>query len=154
MTQEINIPTWKWEVINMDFITDLPRTPRQHDSIWLIVDRVIKSAHFLAIRTTDSAEDYAKLYINNIVRLHVPLSIILDRGPHFTSYFCETALIGPDSIYDAMEKVQLIRDRLKTAQSRQKSYADVRKRDLEFQIDDWVFLKVSPMKGVMRFGKK
>ena len=53
-----------------------------------------------------------------------------------------------------MEKVQLIRDRLKTAQSRQKSYADVRRRELGFQVDDWVFLKVSPMKGVMRFGKK
>ena len=59
----------------------------------------------------------------------------------------EAALIGPDSVYDAMEKVQLIRDRLKTAQSRQKSYADVRRRELEFQVDDWVFLKVSPMKG-------
>ena len=54
----------------------------------------------------------------------------------------------------AMEKVKLIRDRLKTALSRQKSYADVRRRELEFQVDDWVFLKVSPMKGVMRFGKK
>ncbi|WMV10310.1 hypothetical protein MTR67_003695 [Solanum verrucosum] len=53
-----------------------------------------------------------------------------------------------------MKKVQLIRDRLKTAQSRQKSYANVRRRELEFQVDDWVFLKVSPMKGVMRFGKK
>ena len=53
-----------------------------------------------------------------------------------------------------MDKVKLIRDRLKTAQSRQKSYANVRKRELEFQVDDWVFLKVSPMKGVMGFGKK
>ncbi|WMV46564.1 hypothetical protein MTR67_039949 [Solanum verrucosum] len=66
----------------------------------------------------------------------------------------EVALIGPNSVHDVMEKFQLIRDRLKTAQSRQKSYADVRKRDLEFEIDDWDFLKVSPMKGVMRFGKK
>ncbi|WMV58415.1 hypothetical protein MTR67_051800 [Solanum verrucosum] len=66
----------------------------------------------------------------------------------------EAALIGPNLVNDAMEKVQLIRDRLKTAQSRQKSYADVRRRHLEFQIDDWVFLKMSPMKGVMRFGKK
>ena len=63
-------------------------------------------------------------------------------------------MIGPDSVLYAMEKVQLIRDRLKTAQSRKKSYADVRRRELEFQVDDWVFLKVSPMKGVMRFGKK
>nr|XP_009800299.1 PREDICTED: uncharacterized protein LOC104246227 [Nicotiana sylvestris] len=53
-----------------------------------------------------------------------------------------------------MEKVNLIQRHLKTAQSHQKSYSDVRRRDLEFQVDDWVFLKVSPMKGVMRFGKK
>ena len=63
-------------------------------------------------------------------------------------------MIGPDSVLYAMEKVQLIRHRLKTAQSRQKSYVDVRRRKLEFQVDDWVFLKVSPMKGVMIFGKK
>ena len=63
-------------------------------------------------------------------------------------------MIGPDSVLYAMEKVQLIRDRLKIAQSRQKSYADVKRRELEFQVDDWVFLKVSPMKGVMIFGKK
>ncbi|XP_075083643.1 uncharacterized protein LOC142167377 [Nicotiana tabacum] len=53
-----------------------------------------------------------------------------------------------------MGKVKLIRDRLRTAQSQQKSYADVRRRDLEFDVEDWIFLKVSPMKGVMRFGKK
>uniref|UniRef100_M1AKE9 Retrotransposon protein n=1 Tax=Solanum tuberosum TaxID=4113 RepID=M1AKE9_SOLTU len=88
MTQKIDIPTWKWEAINMDFITGLSRTRRQHDSIWVIVDRVTKSSRFLAVKTTDSAEDYAKLYINKIVRLHgVPLSIISDRGPQFTSHF-------------------------------------------------------------------
>ena len=53
-----------------------------------------------------------------------------------------------------MEKVQLIRDGLNTTLSRQKSYTDVRRRELEFQVDDWFFLKVLPMKGVMRFGKK
>ena len=75
-------------MINMDFITGLPRTRRQYDSIWVIVDRVTKSACFLAVKTTDSAEDYAKLYINEIVRLHVvPLSIISNRGPQFTSHF-------------------------------------------------------------------
>nr|XP_009774959.1 PREDICTED: uncharacterized protein LOC104224929 [Nicotiana sylvestris]XP_016436220.1 PREDICTED: uncharacterized protein LOC107762374 [Nicotiana tabacum] len=66
----------------------------------------------------------------------------------------ETELLGPDLVYQAMEKVNLIQRNLKTAQSHQKSYSDVRRRDLEFQVDDWVFLKVSPMKGVMRFGKK
>ena len=63
-------------------------------------------------------------------------------------------MIGPDSVLYVMEKVQLIRDRLKTTQSRQKSYADVRRRELEFLVDDWVFPKISPMKGVMRFTKK
>lgn len=57
-------------------------------------------------------------------------------------------------MHQAMEKVQLICERLKTAQSRQKSYSNVRRRDLEFEVDDWVFLKFSPMKWVMRFGNK
>ncbi|WMV42349.1 hypothetical protein MTR67_035734 [Solanum verrucosum] len=66
----------------------------------------------------------------------------------------EAGLIGIDLVHQAMEKVKVIQERLKTAQSRQKSYTDVRKRELEFEVDDWVYLKVSPMKGVMRFGKK
>ena len=66
----------------------------------------------------------------------------------------ETKLIGPDMIQQAVDKVKLIQERLLAAQSRQKSYADNRRRHLEFQVGDWVFLKVSPMKGVMRFGKK
>ncbi|KAH0716802.1 hypothetical protein KY285_012833 [Solanum tuberosum] len=66
----------------------------------------------------------------------------------------EAAMIRPNSVHDTMEKVQVIRDRLKTSQSHQKCYADVTRRDLEFQIDDWVFLIVAPMKRVMRFGKK
>ena len=87
MTQEIDIPTWKWDVINMDFITGLPRTRRQHDSIWVIVDRMTKSSRFLAVKTTYSAEDYAKLYLTGIVRFHgVLLSIILDIGLQFTSH--------------------------------------------------------------------
>ncbi|WMV49180.1 hypothetical protein MTR67_042565 [Solanum verrucosum] len=66
----------------------------------------------------------------------------------------EAGLIGPDLVHQAMEKVKVIQERLKTAQSHQKSYTDVRRRELEFEVDDWVYLKVSPMKGVMRFGKK
>ena len=77
MTQEIDIPTWKWAVINMDFITGLPRTRRQHDSIGVIVDRMTKSSHFLEDKTTYLAEDYAKFYLTEIMRLHgFPLSII------------------------------------------------------------------------------
>ncbi|WMV19302.1 hypothetical protein MTR67_012687 [Solanum verrucosum] len=77
-----------------------------------------------------------------------------DSDPILLQFKGETSLIGPYSVHEAMEKVQLIRDRLKIAESHQKSYADIRRRDLEFQIDDWVFQKESPMKGVMRFGKK
>ena len=88
MTQDIDIRTCKWDVINMDFITGSPHTRRQHDSIWVIVDIMTKSSRFLAVKTTYLAEDYARLYINEIVRLHgVPLSIILDRGPQFTFNF-------------------------------------------------------------------
>ena len=82
MTQEIDIPTWKGDVIDMDLITGLPRTRRQRDSIWVIVDRMIKFSRFLAVKTTYSTEDYAKLYINEIAKLHVvPLSVISDRDP-------------------------------------------------------------------------
>ena len=77
MNQKIDIPSCKWDLMNMDFITGFPRTRRQHDSIWVIVDRMTKSSRFLVVKTSYSAEDYAKLYINEIVKLHgVPLSII------------------------------------------------------------------------------
>ena len=66
----------------------------------------------------------------------------------------EFSLLGSKIFYDALEKVWVIRDRLKTTYSRQKSYADNRRRDLEFAVDDKVYLKISPMKGVMRFQRK
>ncbi|KAF3684292.1 hypothetical protein FXO37_01413 [Capsicum annuum] len=86
--QEFSIPSWKWEEVNVDFVIGLPYTRRLQDSIWVIVDRMTKSAHFLPVHTFYSAEDYTKLYIRELVRLHgVPLSIILDRGTQFTSHF-------------------------------------------------------------------
>ena len=82
MTQEIDIPTLKWEVINMDFITGLPRTRKHHDTISVIVDRMAKSYRLLVVKTTYSTNDYARLYINEILRLYgVPFSIISYRGP-------------------------------------------------------------------------
>ena len=72
----------------MDFIKGLPRTRRQHDLIWVIVVRMTKTSRFLVVKPTDSTKDYAKLYINEIVRLYgVQFSIISDRGPQFTSHF-------------------------------------------------------------------
>ncbi|XP_070002486.1 uncharacterized protein [Nicotiana sylvestris] len=138
LLQAIEIPTWKWEVINMEFIVGLPRTQHKFNSIWVIVDRLTKSVHFLPVRTTYSSKDYARLYIKEIVRVHgVPVSIILDRGAQFTASFG-----GPSKKDWGLNS------------SRQKSYADNRWRDLEFQVDDWVFLKVLPIKGAMRFGKR
>ncbi|XP_070056177.1 uncharacterized protein [Nicotiana tomentosiformis] len=66
----------------------------------------------------------------------------------------EAELMGPDLVHQAMEKVKIISKWLKIAQSSQKSYSNVRRKDLEFKEDDWVLLKVSPTRGVMRFGKK
>ncbi|XP_070050246.1 uncharacterized protein [Nicotiana tomentosiformis] len=66
----------------------------------------------------------------------------------------ERELYGPDFVHQAIKKVKVIQEQLRTAQSRQKSYSDVRRRDMEFEVVDWVFLKISPMKGVMHFGKK
>ncbi|PBO41486.1 hypothetical protein CKX42_26515, partial [Escherichia coli] len=88
LTQDIEIPTWKWEEINMDFVVGLPKTRKGFDSIWVVVDRMTKSAHFLPVKTTYGAQDYARLYIHDLVRLHgIPLSIISDRGTQFTSHF-------------------------------------------------------------------
>ena len=86
--QLLPIPTWKWEKITVDFVTGLPRTQKQHDAIWVIVDRLTKSAHFLPVNVEDSLEKLAQLYVNEIVRLHgVPVSIVSDRDPRFTSRF-------------------------------------------------------------------
>ena len=80
--QLLPIPVWKWEKITMDFVTGLPRTQRQHDAIWVIVDRLTKSAHFLLVNVKGSLEKLAQLYVDEIVRLHgVPVSIVSDRDP-------------------------------------------------------------------------
>ncbi|KAH9722450.1 Endonuclease [Citrus sinensis] len=174
--QTLPIPQWKWEHITMDLVSGLPRSRRGCDCIWVIVDRLMKSAHFLARKSTDNVGQLAKLFIKEIVRLHgVPVSIVSDRDPLFHSSIgmtpfealygrkcrspiCwdevgERKLLGPELIQITVDKIKLIRGRLQTAQSRQKSYADRRRRELEFEKGDFVFLKVSPWKGVLRFGK-
>ncbi|XP_017428675.1 uncharacterized protein LOC108336720 [Vigna angularis] len=91
LLQQLEIPEWKWDSIAMDFVTHLPRTVRGHDPIWVIVDRLTKSAHFLAVNLRMSMAKLAQLYIREVVRLHgVPSSIISDRDPRFTSRFWQT----------------------------------------------------------------
>ena len=79
----------------MDFITGLPLTHQGHDSIWVIVDRLTKSAHFIPVNTSYLAGKYAELYVSQIVRLHgIPRSIISDRGPQFIAHFFGTLAPG------------------------------------------------------------
>nr|GFB47846.1 reverse transcriptase domain-containing protein [Tanacetum cinerariifolium] len=85
------IPTWKWEKITMDFVMKLPKTSSEHDTIWVIVDRLTKSAHFIPIQETNSMETLTRLYIKEIVSQHgVPISIISNRDSHFTSRFWQS----------------------------------------------------------------
>jgi len=244
LLQPIMIPEWKWDRVTMDFVSGLPLSASKKDAIWVVVDRLTKSAHFIPVRTDFSLDKLAELYVSQIVRLHgVPISIVSDRDPRFTSRFwkklqealgtklhfstafhpqtdgqsertiqiledmlrccvlefcgswerylpliefaynnsfqssikmapyealygrkCRTPLFwtelseskifGVDLIKDAEQKVRVIRESLKAASDRQKSYADLKRKDIEYQVGDKVFLKVSPWKKVLRFGRK
>ncbi|GJW20678.1 hypothetical protein Tco_0031300 [Tanacetum coccineum] len=239
LLQQPEIPEWKWKGIAMDFVTKLPRTSSGHDTIWVIVDRLTKSAHFLPMREDYKMDRLASLYLNEIVARHgVPISIISNRDSRFTSRFwrsmqealgtrldmstayhpqtdaqsehttqtledmlracvlnfgrswdvhlplvefsynnsyhfsvrcapfkalygrkCrspimwaevgEGQLIGPELVQETTKKILQIKDRLKVARDRQKSYADKRRKPLEFSVGDYVLLKVSPWKGVV-----
>nr|GEU44658.1 putative reverse transcriptase domain-containing protein [Tanacetum cinerariifolium] len=228
----------------MDFVTKLPRTQSRNDTIWVVVDRLTKSAHFLPMKETDPMEKLARLYQKEVVTRHeIPVSIICERDPRFTSKFwkafqkamgtrldmstayhpetngqsertiqtledmlracvidfgngwerhlplvefsynnsyhasikaasfealygrkcrspvCwaevgDAQLTGPELIHETTEKIVQIKQRIQAARDRQKSYADVRRKPLEFQVGNRVMLKVSPWKGVVRFGKR
>ncbi|GFS40203.1 hypothetical protein Acr_00g0067140 [Actinidia rufa] len=228
----------------MDFVMGLPNSPSSCNAIWVIMDRLTKSAHFLSVKATYSLTKYENLYITEIIRLHgMPISIVSDRYSRFTSKFwkslqqalgtelnfsttvhlqtdgqsertiqtlkdmlrlcvldfqenwkahlplvefaynnsfhasigmapyealyerkcrspvCwtevrERQILGPKIVQLTTKKIKVIRQRLQTAQSRQKNYVDVRRRELEFEEGDHVFFKVSPSKGISRFGKK
>nr|GEX62680.1 reverse transcriptase domain-containing protein [Tanacetum cinerariifolium] len=133
LLQQLEIPEWKWEKITMDFVSGLLRTPSGYDSIWVIVDRLTKSAHFLLMKKIDSIKKLAQLYLKEIVCRHgVPVLIISDRD----------------------KKIVQIKNRLLTARSRKKSYADVKRKPMEFEVGDMAMLKVLLWKGVIRFGKR
>ena len=88
LLQPIMIPEWKWDRVTMDFVSGLPLSASKKDAIWVVVDRLTKSAHFIPVRTDFSLDKLAELYVSQIVRLHgVPISIVSDRVPRFTSRF-------------------------------------------------------------------
>ncbi|KAK6128180.1 hypothetical protein DH2020_038082 [Rehmannia glutinosa] len=150
--QPIQIPEWKWEDIAMDFIVGLPRTTNGYDAIWVIIDRLTKSAYFLAIKMTYSMEQLARLYVKEIVRLHGVRSwckyLCLAEFAYNNSYQATLKMAPYEALYGRKCRSPIW---IETAQSRQKNYADVRRRPLEFKVGDSVFIKVAPMKGVMRF---
>jgi hypothetical protein len=88
LLQPFPIPEWKWEVVTVDFITKLPRTVKQHDSIMVVVDKLTKETHFIPVKTTHKETNIAEIYMKEVVRLHgVPKEIVSDRDPKFTSNF-------------------------------------------------------------------
>jgi hypothetical protein len=87
LLQPLRIPQGKWDEIGMDFIVGLPRTRAGYDSIWVVVDRLTKSAHFISVKTNYNSAVLAELYMSWIIYLHgVPKKIVSDRGTHFTSH--------------------------------------------------------------------
>ncbi|GKC61116.1 putative nucleotidyltransferase, ribonuclease H [Tanacetum coccineum] len=206
LLQPLEIPMWKWDKISMDFVTGLPTTQKRHDAIWVVVDRLTKSAHFLPIRKnyginpkftsrfwkglqkawgtrlkfstafhpqTDGQSERTIQTLEDMLR-----ACALEWTGSWDEYLClvefaynnswhasikatpfellygERILEGPEMIEVTNEKVAVAREKLKEAQTRQKSYADRHRRALEFQPGEHVFLKVSPTRGVRRFGIK
>nr|GEZ87380.1 hypothetical protein [Tanacetum cinerariifolium] len=129
------------ERITMDFDGRLPRTLSGYDMICVIVDRLTKSAYFLTMKKTDSMEKLTQLYLKEVMCRHG--SEIRDRQ-----------LTGLELIQETTKNIVQIKNRLLTARSHQKSYADRRSKPLEFKVGDMVLLKVSSWKGAVRFGKR
>jgi hypothetical protein len=90
LLQPLSISDWKWDDISMDFIVGLPLTAHKFDSIWVIVDQLTKSSHFILVHTKYRVEKYAEIYIARVLCLHgVPKMIISDRGSQFVARFWE-----------------------------------------------------------------
>ncbi|GJS63343.1 putative reverse transcriptase domain-containing protein [Tanacetum coccineum] len=237
------IPQWKWDNITMDFVTKLPKSSQGYDTIWVIVDRLTKSAIFMPMRETDPMDKLARMYLKEVVTKHgIPVSIICDRDPRFASNFwrslqkalgtsldmstayhpqtdgqsertiqtledmlracvidfgngwvkhlplvefsynnsyhasikaapfealygrkcrspvCwaevgQVQLTGPELVQETTERIIQIKQRIQTARDRKNSYADLKRKPMEFQVGDKAMLKVLPWKGVVRFGK-
>ncbi|GKE88768.1 putative reverse transcriptase domain-containing protein [Tanacetum coccineum] len=209
------IPEWKWDNITMDFVTKLPKTSQGYDTIWVIVDRLTKSAIFTPMRETDPLDKLTRLYLKEVVTRHgIPVSIICDRDPRFASNFWKSlqnalgtnldmsTAYHPQTDGQSERTIQTLEDmlrayaidfgkgwvnnlplvefsynnsyhasikaapfealygrkchspqRIQAARDRQKSYTDLKRKPMEFQIGDKLMLKVLPWKGVVHFGK-
>ncbi|GJX42859.1 putative reverse transcriptase domain-containing protein [Tanacetum coccineum] len=182
----------------MDFVTKLPKTVSRQDTIWVIVYRLTKSAHFLPMKENDSMEKLTSQYLKEVVLRHeVSVSIISDHDGRFTSQFWQSLqdalgtqldmstsyhpqtggqsertiqtledmlracaevgdaqLTSLEIVRETTEKIIQIKHHLQASRDQKCSYANKRRKPLEFQVGDKVMLKVSPWKGVIRFGKR
>ncbi|KAK8659969.1 hypothetical protein V6N13_030159 [Hibiscus sabdariffa] len=215
LLQPLKFPQWKWERIMMDFVSGLSITPRKNDAVWVIMDRLTKSAHFIPVRKNMSSDILAELYIREVIRLHgVPTSIVSDKDPKFTSRFWKSlqkalgtrlnlsTAFHPQTDGQSEMVIQILEDMLRVCVidfgrnwekgiplieftynnsyqtsihmapfealygrrcrtpicwselGENKAYADTKRRDIRYEVGDKVFLKVSPWKKVLRYGKK
>ncbi|GJU99484.1 reverse transcriptase domain-containing protein [Tanacetum coccineum] len=152
------IPQWKWDNITMDFVMKLPKSSQGSDTIWMIVDRLTKSVIFVPMRETNPMEKLARMYLKKVVTRHgIPISNICDRDPRFTSNFwrsLQKALSTSMDMSTAYHPQTDNKQRIQAARDRQKSYADLKRKPMEFQVGDSVMLKVSPWNVVVRFVKR
>nr|GEW65454.1 hypothetical protein [Tanacetum cinerariifolium] len=147
------IPEWKWENITMDFITKLPKTSSGQDTIWVIIDRLTKSAYFLPMKETDSIEKLTRQYLKEVVsRLGVRVLIIFDRDKfsYNNSYHTSIKAAPFEALYGRKCRSPIcwaeVKKHIQDARDRQKRYVDRRRNPLEFKVGDNVMLKVSPWK--------
>ncbi|GKB08911.1 putative reverse transcriptase domain-containing protein [Tanacetum coccineum] len=164
-----DIPQWKWDNITMDFVMKLPKSSQGYDTIWVIVDRLTKSEIFVHMRETDPMEKLKALGTNldmsNVYHLQTDeqsertiqtledmlhaCAIDFEKGQKCRSPVCwaevgEVQLTGPEIVQETTEKIIQIKQRIQAAHDRQKSYADLKRKPMEFQVRDRVMLKVSP----------
>ncbi|GJX69242.1 putative reverse transcriptase domain-containing protein [Tanacetum coccineum] len=145
----------------MDLITRLPRSSSGYDAIWVIMDRLTKSTHFLSSRKDFKMDRACVMEFGGSWDTHLPLVEFSYNNSYHKSIKCPPfeALYGrkcrsPVIVQETMEKIMQIKERLKMARDLQKSYADKRRKPFEFNVGGHVLLKVSPWKGVVRFDKK
>ncbi|GJS84804.1 hypothetical protein Tco_0751345 [Tanacetum coccineum] len=137
----------------MNSLLNYPKNVIRHDTIWVIVDRLTKSAHFIPTRATHSMETLTRLYIKEIVSRTIRGTLWSKvRSPVCWAKVRDVQLTGPEIIHETTEKIEQIRQRLQAVRDQQRSYANGKAIALEFQVGDCVMLKVSPRK-VSSIGK-
>ncbi|GKD28700.1 putative reverse transcriptase domain-containing protein, partial [Tanacetum coccineum] len=163
LLQQPKILEWKWEKITMDLVTKFPKSNSEYDAIWVIVDRLTKSAHFLPIREDYKTEKLARIYINKIVARHgVPVLIISDRDGRFVSHLWQAlqkalgTRLNMSTAYHPKTDDHSERTILTLRYASSLCYGFLWQLGHSPPVDPWdqVLLKVSSWKGVVRFSRK